>query len=195
MSNNRLLILSISITVSLSACSNSSDISNRPYKFSGTLTESHFSDRIPVIRELPIQNVKEPTFYRFWFYCHYRYMVLSITRDKEGKTLAHFCYWNGGSITVERFRTWRRELNPEETSRFFELIESSKFWQTNHKVMLPMKYLSTGGAMYEIEAKVDTKIKIASCKREYKPEYESPYEDLTKEVFKLVGEPTPDLPR
>jgi hypothetical protein len=191
---NRLL-LSISITVFLSACNNGSDIAERPYQFSGTKEDISFSDRIPVINELPIQNVKESTFYRFWFYCHYEYLVLTITRNKAGKSIAHFCYWNGGSITVDRFKTWQRELNSEETSRFFELIKSSKFWQTNETIMLPMRYLSTGCATYEIEAKDKNKIKIAGYKREYKPEYKSVYEDLTKEVFALVGEPTPDLPR
>ncbi|MBP7861268.1 hypothetical protein KA183_06265 [bacterium] len=192
---NRLLILSISITVFLSACNDGSEIAERPYQFSGTKEDISFSDRIPVINELPIQNVKEPTFYRFWFCCHYRYMVVTITRDQSDKTFAHFCTWHGGTDSVNGFKTWQHELSKKEASQFFELIKTKKFWQTQDKVMLPMKYFSTGGARYEIEAKDDTKIKIASCKREYKPEYESPYEDLTKEVFKLVGEPTPDLPR
>ncbi|QQR56279.1 MAG: hypothetical protein IPG59_14855 [Candidatus Melainabacteria bacterium] len=195
MSNNRLLILSISITVSLSACSNSSDISNRPYKFSGTLTESHFSDRLPVISELPLKNIKEPIAYRFWLCCGHNYKVMTITRDKSDKTFAHFCTWHGGTYSVNGFETWQHELSKEEASHFFELIKSKKFWQTNETVTLASENLTTGGARYEIEAKDKTKYKIAFCKREFHLEYKSVYEELANEVFKLVGEPTLYLPR
>lgn len=182
-------LTSLTFILLTSACNESSDTSIRQTEMVGTREKSHFSDHLKTIDEPPLNKFTEPIVYRFWLYYCYRIKVLTITRNENGKSLAHYCTLSGGTEPLHVSKTWTRELTPEKAAQAFALIKKRGFWESTESVKIPAGDRSTGGALFEIEAKDKTKQKIAFCDREFDRDYTSTYENLCKDMFVFVSEP------
>lgn len=146
------------------------------------LGEIFRSDYLKVIHEPSLNEFKEPYVYRLWYSRRGKHLTLTLTCTEKNKMEAHFYEWYGSN---ETFKTWKHELNNQQTEQVLELLNDANLWNVSETAYV--NSLVTDGTMYDIEFKEKNKYRELYANMTGNFDCASTCKTLCQKLFQMCG--------